>query len=169
VTRCRWLALALFVVARALAAQEDAPAARNPREEAFRMVDAYVVSNMQESLGLSDEQFAKAIPLVKKLQRERRDYLMERGRVMREMRRLLRQGGAVEPQVIELLKQSKALDAEGPERTRRNFDALDAHFTPVQQAKYRVLESEVEQRMRELLNRARAARPGPRPKNAPPG
>jgi len=88
--------------------------------------------------------------------------------VMREMRRLLRQGGAVEPQVIELLKQSKALDAEGPERTRRNLDALDALFTPVQQAKYRVLESEVEQRMRELLNRARAARPGPRPKNAPP-
>ena len=32
------------------------------------MVDAYVVSNLQESLGLSDEQFAKAIPLVKKLQ-----------------------------------------------------------------------------------------------------
>ena len=92
-SRCRGLALALFVVARAAAAQEDAPAARNPREEAFRMVDAYVVSNMQESLGLSDEQFAKAIPLVKKLQRERRDYLMERGRVMREMRRLLRQGG----------------------------------------------------------------------------
>ncbi len=67
-TRCRGLAMAFLVVARAAAAQEDAPAARNPREEAFRMVDAYVVSNMQESLGLSDEQFAKAIPLVKKLQ-----------------------------------------------------------------------------------------------------
>ena len=39
------------------------------------MVDAYVLSNMQESLGLSDEQFAQAIPLVKKLQRERREYL----------------------------------------------------------------------------------------------
>ena len=166
--RCRGLVLALLVVARAAAAQEDAPAARNPREEAFRMVEAYVVSNMQESLGLRDEQFAKAIPLVKKLQRARRDYLLERGRLMREMRRLLRQGGAVEPQVTELLKQAKALEAEGPERTRRDHEALDALFTPIQQAKYRVLESEVEQRMRELMNRARAARPGQRPKNVPP-
>ena len=167
-TRSRGLWLALFLMARAAAAQEDAPAARNPREEAFRMVEAYVVSNMQESLGLRDEQFARAIPLVKKLQRDRRDYLLERGRLMREMRRLLRQGGAVEPQVTELLKQAKALEAEGPERTRRDLEALDALFTPVQQAKYRVLESEVEQRMRELMNRARAARPGQRPKNVPP-
>ena len=36
-----------------------------PREEIFRMIDAYVVSNMQESLGLSDEQFVKLLPLVK--------------------------------------------------------------------------------------------------------
>jgi hypothetical protein len=39
------------------------------------MVDAYLVSNLQESLGLTDEQFAKAIPLVKKVQAERREYL----------------------------------------------------------------------------------------------
>src|SRR5262245_66042157 len=89
------------------------------------MVDAYVVSNLQESLGLSDEQFAKAIPLVKKVQRERREYLAERGRLVREMRRLLQQGGAVEPQVLELLKQAKALDAEGPERSRRSLEALE--------------------------------------------
>ena len=164
----RGLALAIVMAASAAAAQEDAPAARNPREEAFRMVEAYVVSNMQESLGLSDEQFAKAIPLVKKLQRDRRDGLLERGRLMREMRRLLRQGGAVEPQVTELLKQAKALEAETPERTRRDLEALDALFTPIQQAKYRVLEIEVEQRMRELLNRARTARPGQRPKTVPP-
>ena len=161
----RQLALALFVVAHAAYGQEEQTNARAAREEAFRMVDAYVLSNMQESLGLSDEQFAKAIPLVKKLQHDRRYYLMERGRVLREMRRLLRQGGPVEPQVVDLLKQAKALDAEGPERSRRNLETLDALLTPIQQAKYRVLEGEVEQRMRELMNRARAARPGQRPKD----
>lgn len=160
----RRLALLLLLAARAAAAQEEQPA-ENPRaarEEAFRMVDAYVVSNLQESLGLSDEQFAKAIPLVKKLQRDRRDYLMERGRMVREMRRLLRQGGPVETQVLDLLKQVKTLDVEGPERTHRNLEALDALLNPIQQAKYRVLEGEVEQRVRELMNRARAARPGMR-------
>ena len=119
------------------------------------MVDAYVVSNLQESLGLDDEQFAKAIPLVKRLQAERRSYFLERTRTVREMRRLLRQGGATEAQVLDLLKQLKALDADGPVQTRKNLDALDALLTPVQQAKYRVLEVDVEQRMRELMNRAR--------------
>ena len=131
------------------------------------MVDAYLVSNMQESLDLSDDQFAKAIPLVKKLQRERRDYLMERVRVMREMRRLLREGGSKEATVLELLQEAKKLETEGPERTRRNLEALDALLTPIQQAKFRVLEGEVEQRVRELTNRARAARPGARQRGEP--
>ena len=164
----RRLAPVLLLAAASAFAQEQPKPPRAAREEAFRMVDAYVVSNLQESLGLSDEQFAKAIPLVKKLQHERREYIVERGRLVREMRRLLQQGGAVEPQVLELLKQAKALDAEGPERSRRSLEALDALLTPLQQAKYRVLESEVEQRMRELLSRARAARPGQRQRAQPP-
>lgn len=157
----------LVLAAAGATAQQDAPAGRPGREEAFRMVDAYLVSNLQESLGLSDDQFAKAIPLVKKLQRERREYLMERGRLMREMRRLLRQGGSPEASVLELLQEAKKLEVEGPERTRRNLEALDGLLTPVQQAKYRVLEGEVEQRVRELTNRARAARPGTRQRNDP--
>ena len=136
--------------------EEPAPGAERPaRAEAFRMVDAYVMSNLQESLGLTDEQFAKAIPLVKRLQTERREYYVERTRKVREMRRLLHQGGAPEAQVLELLRQVKALDADGPAATRKNLEALDAVLTPVQQAKFRVLELEVEQRMRELVSRAR--------------
>ena len=142
--------------ARALAQEAPAAGAERPgRAEAFKMVDAYVMSNLQESLGLSDEQFAKAIPLVTKLQTERREYYFERTRKMREMRRLLRQGGATEAQVLELLGQVKALDADGPARARRDLEALDAVLTPLQQAKFRVLELEVEQRMRELVRRAR--------------
>jgi hypothetical protein len=159
------LAVALALGANAGFAQEEPRAGRPAREEAFRMVDAYVVSNLQESLELSDEQFAKAIPLVKKLQRERREYLMERVRLTREMRRLLRQGGNVEAQVLERLQQAKKLELEGPERTRRNLEAVDALLSPLQQAKFRVLEGDVEQRVRELANRARAARPGPRQRN----
>ena len=39
-----------------------AGAGARPRDEAFKMVDAYIVSNLQESLGLSDEQFAQDPP-----------------------------------------------------------------------------------------------------------
>jgi len=157
----------------ALALAQEPPrggqgAGRPPREEAFRMVDAYVVSNLQESLGLTDEQFAKAIPLVKKLQTERRQYFVERTRTLREMRRLLQGGGSTEGEVLALLKQLRALDDDGPARARKNLDALDAMLSPLQQAKFRVLELEVEQRMREILNRVRpraAPRPGARSPN----
>lgn len=151
--------------ARALAQEATSTGAERPaRAEAFKMVDAYVMSNLQESLGLSDEQFAKAIPLVKKLQTERREYYLERTRTVREMRRLLHQGGAPESQVLDLLQRLKGLDADGPVHARKNLEALDAVLSPVQQAKFRVLEMEVEQRMRELMNRVRprAGRPGAR-------
>lgn len=157
----------LVLVAAGAVAQPEAAPGRPARDEAFRMVDAYLVSNLQESLGLSDDQFAKAIPLVKKLQRERREHLLERARVTREMRRMLRQGGSPESPLLDLLQEAKKLETEGPERTRRNLEALDALFTPIQQAKYRVLEGEVEQRVRELSSRARAARPGTRQRSTP--
>ena len=48
------------------------------REEAGRMVDAYVLSNLQESLGLSDDQFVRLLPLVKRLQAERREAIERR-------------------------------------------------------------------------------------------
>ena len=53
------------------------------------------------------------------------------------------------------LDELKKTEAAGPERTRADFAELDAALSPLQQAKYRVLELEVEQRLRELMGRAR--------------
>jgi hypothetical protein len=151
----------LALVAR-VGAQDAGPGPAR-RDEAFRLVDAYVVSNLQESLSLSDEQFVKVLPLVKRLQGERRDYLLSRARLLREMRRLMRTGATTEARLVERLEELKALEADGPARVRRSGDALDAALTPVQQAKFRLFEFEVEQRMRALMNRARAGGRRPQP------
>lgn len=160
------LAVALGAGSAGAFAQEPAPPGRPEeragREEALRMVDAYIVSNLQESLGLTDEQFVKVLPLVKKLQTDRREYFMGRMRALREMRRLLSSGSATEAQILDQLKELKALDADGPAKTRRDVEALDAVLAPMQQAKYRVLEVDVERRMRELMGRARPVRPDAR-------
>ena len=100
------------------------------------------------------------LPLVRKLQGERRDYLIARSRVLREMRRQLRSGTASEGQVLEQLRQLKGLETDGPARVKKSADALDAVLAPLQQAKFRLLELEVEQRMRELMGRARTGAPG---------
>lgn len=156
----------LIVAGGAPAGAQDERAAgaeRPPRGEAFRMVDAYVMSNLQESLGLTDAEFERAVPLVRRLQTSRRDYFLQRARTVREMRRRLHEGGATEAQVLELLRRLKALDAEGPAEVQKGLEALDAALTPLQQAKFRVLELEVEQRMREIVSRA-----GPRSRSRAP-
>jgi hypothetical protein len=157
------LVLVTLVVAAAVAHAEDdgksgragRDEGRGRREEAFRMVDAYVISHLQESLGLSDEQYVKVLPLATKLQGDRREYIIGRSRVIREMHRLLHAGGGSEAELVEKLGELKRLENEGPVRTKSDMDALDAALTPLQQAKFRLLELEVERRMRELMGRAR--------------
>jgi len=152
--------LALFLVAPRILAQDVEPR----REEIFKMVDAYVISNLQESLGLSDEQFVKLLPLVKKLQSDRRSYTLGRAQTLGEMRRLLESGTATDARLTELMRDLKQREADWPALMRKNVDALDEQLTPVQQVKLRLLENRVEQRLRELVLRNRgqsggAARP----------
>jgi len=143
---------------------------RAPRDEAFKMIDAYIVSNLQESLDLTDDQFVKLLPLVKRLQTDRRTTLQRRQQALMELRRLLASGGATEARVTELLREVKAAEADEPALLRKDRDAIDAVLSPVQQAKFRVLEVEVEHKIRELMTQIRAQRrnqgqarpPGPR-------
>jgi len=134
----------------------DTPAGHVPelRDETFRLMDAYLISNLQESLGLTDEQFAKAMPLVKKLQSDRRDFARRRMQALRSLRRTLVSGSATEASVADLLKEVKNAGAEERAATARNTEALDAALTPLQQAKFRVFEAEVDIRLRHLLARS---------------
>jgi hypothetical protein len=129
-----------------------------PRDEAFKMIDAYVVSNLQESLQLTDEQFVKVLPLVRKLQTDRRAMSLRRTQPLAELRRELASGTATEPRVTELLGQIKAAEAEEPVVLRKDRETLDGALTPLQQAKFRVMELDVERKIRELMNQIRARR-----------
>ena len=164
------IALVLALAALPALAQPAAGQRPRPRDEAFRMIDAYILSNMQESLGLSDEQFGRLLPLVQRLQRDRREFGRRRMTALQELRSQLMSGGATEARVAELLREVKAVEAEEPSAVRRDMDAIDAALTPVQQAKYRLLEVEVERRLRALMAQMRGQDGQPRrgPKRNPP-
>jgi len=133
-----------------------APGSTRPRDEAFRMVDAYIMSNLQESLGLTDEQFVKVLPLVKRLQRDRREFTQRRFQALQALRREFRAGAATEARVAELLRELKGIELEEGPTIRRDMEAIDGVLGAVQQAKYRLLEVEVERKIRELVNQMRA-------------
>jgi hypothetical protein len=157
------LPLAALLLAAQAQAGGPAPArpAKAPGDEAFRMVDAYVLSNLQESLGLTDEQYTRLLPLVKRFHNDRRDYAQRRRRAFVELRKRLEAGGGTEEEVAHALRELKAVEAEEPPALRRDLDAIDATLSPLQQAKYRVLEAEVERKIRELVRQIRM-RGGPR-------
>lgn len=136
--------------------RSDRPAGHTPelRDETFRLVDAYFISNIQESLGLTNEQFARILPLVKKVQSDRRDFARRRMQALRQLRKTLSSGSATEASVTELLKDLKAASADERAGTLTNLETLDAELTPLQQAKYRVFEAEVDLRLRHLLARS---------------
>lgn len=158
------LAAGLLAATATMAAAQPARyrGGQQAREELFKIVDAYVVSNLQESLGLSDQEFVKLLPPVRRLQSVRRDYAERRRERLGEMRRLLQSGAATEPRIAELMKELKAQEAEEPLAVRREVDAVDALLTPVQQAKLRLLEARVEQFLREVVRRGQRQGLGPR-------
>lgn len=136
--------------------RNDRAAAHVPelRDETFRLMDAYMISNLQESLGLTDDQFARSLPLVKRLQSDRRDFARRRMAALRSLRKTLTSGAATEASVADLLKEVKSASADEHAGTARNLEALDAVLSPIQQAKFRVFEAEVDLRLRHLLARS---------------
>lgn len=149
---------------RGIALEHESEArAGGARDEAVKMIDAYVLSNLQESLGLSDDAYVRLLPLVKRHHGERRELAQRRMQALWELRKQFRQGRATEQSVTEVLKQIKKVESEAPLVQARNQQAIDALLDPIQQAKYRVFEAEVERKVRDVFRQVRhgrGARPG---------
>ena len=156
---------------------QQRPRARRapPGDEAFRMVKAYILSNLQERLELSEAQYLELLPLVNRLHDDRHSFARTKGRALREMSRLLASGRATEARLVEQLAKLRAIEEREPATIRKDLEAIDAVLTPVQQARFRVYETEVERKIRELMSRRQRSgagerRPPPRQRNPrPPG
>jgi hypothetical protein len=117
--------------------------------------------NLEEALGLSPEEAGRLLPLVKKLQTDRRRLVERRHETIGEMRGLLQSGTATEAQIAERMKEIRNIEAEEPLVLVKDRKAIDDVLSVVQQAKFRVLEVEVEQKLRDLARRPRPDRDRP--------
>ncbi len=180
--RCLWIAVLVCSTAGLVAAETSAapppkvtaqkvtdPNGQALRDEVGEVIDAYLLMKVQDRLGLTDEQFAKLVPLIKRQQDDRRKLEGQRFRALREMRQLFAQGGATDERIVALLNEVKQVEADLPTTLRRNAEAIVALLTPVQQAKYRLLNAEVEHHLRELRWQARDRRHGQGPDAGGPG
>ena len=154
------LAVATLALSAGVVSAQDAdrPARGRPREEIFRLIDDHIARSLQEKVGLSDDQAARALPLVRRLHAERRRFAERRMRALFQMRRAVRAGAIDDARASEVLRELRAAEADEAAAVRAGQDALDAVLTPTQQVKYRIFETEIEHRLRQVMARVREER-----------
>lgn len=146
-----------------LPAQAQPPAApADPADlrpaEIQRLFDAYFVMEAQQSLGLTDAQYAPFLTRLKALQDARRRHLTSRGALLVDLGRMSgpRAARPADDTAIKAqLAALKELEARSAAEVRKAYDELDALLDPRQQARFRVFEDQLERRKLELMLRAR--------------
>jgi hypothetical protein len=125
--------------------------------ELQRLFDAYVLMQAQETLQLSEAQYPRFLTRLRALQQVRRRALNERGRIIQDLRRMV-QGkveGADNGRLPERLEALREAEARAAQDIRQAAEALDEVLEPIQQARWRILEEQMERRKLDLLMRAR--------------
>lgn len=157
------IALLLFLHSATALSQEAAPRPSSPSgDELEGMMDAYILSKLQDALGLSDEQFGKMVVAQKKLQDARRSYRRERMEVLRQMRQSLRRDDAGEEELAPLLERLEELQASFANEEKARYRDVDAILDVRQRARYRILEAEIQRRLQQLIRQAGERRDRPR-------
>jgi hypothetical protein len=137
------------------------------RDEAFKMVVAYLLSNLQERLELTDQEYVRLLPLVQQRQNHRREMHEGREAAIHRLHELVGRSEAGE-ELNATIRELDRVENEGPKRLAADQAAIDTGLTVLQQAKYRLLEAEVERRVRELARRfSRGRDPRDQPPPAP--
>jgi Spy/CpxP family protein refolding chaperone len=122
--------------------------------------DRYTIDQAQDALQLSDEQYPRFVRHVRSLQQARRQSRAQRTQLLMQLTQLLRTRPSVDE--ARLAAATRAVDDH--ERAtvaeiQKAYAAVDEVLTPRQRARFRVLEDQLEQKMFEMLVRARQ---GPR-------
>lgn len=135
------------------------------------LFDAYVLVQVQDSLGLTEEEYTRLLPRLRLLQQVRRRTQQERVRLVNELRKLTdpKLPGPTEESVLqERLSAFQELESRSAAEIRRAYDGVDEALNPRQRARFRVFEENVERRKLQLLLRAaRPNRPRPPPSSGP--
>jgi hypothetical protein len=125
--------------------------------EVRKMFDSYELMQAQEQLKISNEQFPKFLMQFKALQDIRRTSTQEHNRLVQELRKDAADAKVTDAQLKDRLKALHDLEEKSHADVRKAYDEVDKLLDVRQQARLRVFEQQMEQRMLQLVARARQA------------
>jgi lipase chaperone LimK len=160
---CVLILLALVPMAGAQSEPSQPPAAAAPTDDmspmqVHQLFDAMLVMQAQDALALSEAQYAQFISRLKTLQDARRRSQQNRVRMIGELQRLTNPRNskpADESEITRRLSALQELEARQAADVRRAYSGIDEVLSPLQRARFRVLEEQIERRKLELIGRAR--------------
>jgi hypothetical protein len=157
--------LSLWLLATPAAAQPGrGPGDGMSPSQVHQLFDTMLVMQAQNALQLNDETYAQFVQRVKALQDTRRRGQQTRVRMINELQRMISpraEKTASEAEIQRRLEALRELDSQVAGDIRRAYDAVDQILTPFQQARFRVLEDQIERRKLELVGRARQGKRPP--------
>jgi hypothetical protein len=136
--------------------------------ELQELMDAMVLVQAERDLELNNEQFPQFLTRLKNLQAIRRRSENQRNRAVMELRRLMQAGNAggdaapARPDDAQIRERLKAIDdaeAAAIAEIKQARSLLEQILNPRQQARFRLLEEQIERRKLELFARSRQAAP----------
>jgi hypothetical protein len=136
-------------------AQESQRERRAGGQDVEGLMEAYVISKLQEALDLTDDQFAKMIVAQKKLSEYRRSYRRDRTATLQQMRQALRSAESREERLESLLNQLEERQLSFENQQRSGYKAIDAILDIRQRARYRILELEIQRRFQQMIREVR--------------
>jgi hypothetical protein len=138
--------------------------------EIQKLFDAYMVMEAQEALALNEQQYPQFLTRLRALQETRRRNQQLRNQLMQQLQRLTNprvQQAPDENVIKERLAALHDLETRSADEMRRAYASIDEVLDVRQQARFRVLEEQLERRKVELLTRARQQNRQNQQPNAP--
>lgn len=135
-----------------------APPADMSPGQVHQLFDAMLVMQSQTALALGEQQYGQFLTRLRVLQETRRRHQQERGRLIGELQRMTNPRNpeaASEADLKARLSELQEIEARSAAELRRAYSGIDEVLTPAQQARFRVLEEQIERRKLELVSRAR--------------
>lgn len=144
-------------------AQQNAPEAMPQTDdmrppEIQKLFDAYLVMEAQQALELSEQQYPQFLARLRTLQETRRRAQQERNQLMGQLQRLTNPRlpkPADESEIKSRLTSLQELESRTAAEIRKAYNGIAEVLDVRQQARFRVLEEQIERRKIELMMRAR--------------
>ena len=136
------------------------PAARAPIQE---VIEGFYVSRVQRELELEDGEFARVLPALRESLEERNELGQNRTRAFNALRRALRESDTTDEELDRLVR-----DLDEAERGLRAVQdsllkSVDPELSSRQRARMRIIQPNIEDRIRGLIERSRNANRPPPP------